>query len=135
MQKRAQQQRKDKATPLLAPVPACICGTSSDYIRKASQITTILQGKWKLQVLCAMRNDAVRISQLMRVLPAASKKSLRASLRELEAEKIVVRRDLSNNVLHVEFKSIDHLSEVMGSLLAQLARWGEIIEAEKTSHL
>lgn len=133
MKKQAQQHPQDDATLLLAPVSACICAMSSDYIRKASQITAILQGKWKLQILCAMRNDSVRLSQLMRLLPAASKKSLRASLRDLEAENIVVRCDLSDNVLHVEYKLVDRLREVIGSLLDQLARWGEIIEAEKTN--
>lgn len=110
-----------------------MCGTNSDYIREASQVIRILQGKWKLQILCAMRGDAVRLSQLMRLLPAASKKSLRASLRDLEAAQIVVRRDLSDTVLHVEYEFADHLKEVIGCLLDQLARWGEVIEAQKKS--
>ncbi len=103
------------------------------HIRKISEVTKMLQGKWKLEILCAMRDEPVRLSQLTRLLPDASKKSLRASLRDLEAAQIVVRRDLSDTVLHVEYEFADHLKEVVGSLLDQLARWGEIIEAEKNS--
>ncbi len=105
----------------------------SDYIGTVSRVAAILQGKWKLQILCAMRDRPVRLSQLMRLLPAASKKALRASLRDLEAAQIVVRRDLSDTVLHVEYEFADHLREVIGSLLDQLAVWGEIIEAEKNN--
>lgn len=102
------------------------------HIKKITEVTMMLQGKWKLEILCAMRDEPVRLSQLTRLLPDASKKSLRASLRDLEAAQIVVRRDLSDTVLHVEYEFADHLKEPVGSLLDQLARWGEIIEAEKS---
>jgi DNA-binding HxlR family transcriptional regulator len=44
-------------------------------------------------ILYAMRTEPVRLSQLMRFIPSASKKAHRASLRELEAAEIVVRHD------------------------------------------
>lgn len=133
MQKQVPEQQDEVGLSLIPVHVHSMCSTNSDYIREASRVIAILQGKWKLQILCAMRHDAVRLSQLMRLLPAASKKSLRASLRDLEAAQIVVRRDLSDTVLHVEYEFADHLKEVVGSLLDQLARWGELIEAEKNS--
>jgi DNA-binding HxlR family transcriptional regulator len=69
------------------------------YIRKVSYVTDMLQGKWKLQILCAMRYEPVRLSQLTRSIPAASKKALRSGLRDLEAAQIVIRLDLSDTVL------------------------------------
>jgi hypothetical protein len=68
------------------------------YIHKVSRVTEMLQGKWTLQILCAMRTEPVRLSQLMRFIPSASKKALRASLRALEAAEIVVRHDMSGIV-------------------------------------
>ena len=91
----------------------------------------MLQGKWKLQILCAMRTEPVRLSQLTRRIPSASKKALRASLRSLEAAEIVVRRDLSSTVLHVEYDFANDMRATVGSLLDQLADWGEILEAEE----
>jgi hypothetical protein len=75
----------------------------SAYIHKVSRVTEMLQGKWTLQILCAMRTEPVRLSQLIRFIPSASKKALRASLRALEAAEIVVRHDMSGIVLHVEY--------------------------------
>lgn len=103
----------------------------TNYIQTVSEVTAILQGKWKLQILCAMRNEPVRLSQLMRLLPAASKKALRASVRDLESAQIVVRRDLCDTVLNVEYDFADHLRGVIASLLDQLAHWAELIAAEK----
>jgi DNA-binding HxlR family transcriptional regulator len=79
------------------------------YIYKVSRVTEMLQGKWTLQILCAMRTEPVRLSQLMRFIPSASKKALRASLRALEAAEIVVRHDMSGIVLHVEYDFADNM--------------------------
>lgn len=77
MQKQVPEHRRDEASLPLSPVPVCsVCGVNSDYIRRASQVTSILQGKWKLQILCAMGHEAVRLGQLMRRFPAASEKSV-----------------------------------------------------------
>ena len=91
----------------------------------------MLQGKWKLQILCAMRTEPVRLSQLTRRIPSASKKALRASLRSLEAAEIVVRRDLSSTVLHVEYDFAYDMRGIVCSLLDQLADWGQILEAKE----
>jgi len=100
-------------------------------IRNVSRVTEMLQGKWTLQILCAMRTEPVRLSQLTRLFPAASKKALRASLRSLEMAGIVVRRDMSGLVLHVEYDFADDMRTTICSLLDHLARWGEILEGKE----
>ena len=79
----------------------------TDYIVRVSQLKSILQGKWSLEILCAMRTEPVRMSLLMRLIPTASKKALRANLRALESAEIVVRKDLSDTLLHVEYDFAD----------------------------
>jgi DNA-binding HxlR family transcriptional regulator len=100
------------------------------YIRRVSYVTELLQGKWKIQILCAMRSEPVRLSQLTRLIPSASKKALRASLRSLEAAQIVVRRDLSGIVLHVEYDFADDMRVTVCSLLDQLSQWGETLQGK-----
>jgi DNA-binding HxlR family transcriptional regulator len=46
-----------------------------------------------------MRSEPVRLDQLTRLIPGASKKTLRAGLRDLELAQIIIRRDLSDIVL------------------------------------
>jgi DNA-binding HxlR family transcriptional regulator len=91
----------------------------------------MLQGKWTLQILCAMRNESVRLSQLTRLIPSASKKALQASLRALEAAEIVVRHDMSGIVLHVEYNFAEDMRATVCSLLDHLAVWGATLEAKE----
>jgi DNA-binding HxlR family transcriptional regulator len=100
------------------------------YIRRVSQVTDMLRGKWTLQILCSMHAEPVRLSQLTRLIPSASKKALRASLRSLEAAEIVVRHDKSDAVLHVEYDFADDMRAVVSSLLDHLADWGRILEGK-----
>ena len=70
------------------------------YARHARLTTDVLlQGKWRIEILCAMRRGPVRLGQLARLIPDASKKMLTQNLRKLEADGIVIRSDLSDTTL------------------------------------
>jgi DNA-binding HxlR family transcriptional regulator len=95
------------------------------YVRCAQMtIEVLFQGKWQVNILCAMRHGPVRIGQLGRMIPGASKKVLAQSLRKLEASGIVARRDLSDLVLHVEYELQADLREDIIALLDHLSAWG-----------
>jgi DNA-binding HxlR family transcriptional regulator len=95
------------------------------YVRNATTTVAVLfQGKWKVQILCAMRYGPVRLGQLARLIPGASKKMLTLNLRQLEVDEIVVRKDMSDLVLHIEYELGDSPRESVCALLDQLARWG-----------
>ncbi len=85
----------------------------------------LLAGKWKIQILCAMRAGPVRLGQLARLIPSASRKMLTRNLRSLEGYGVVIRRDLSDIVLHVEYDLDPILRDSICSLLDGLANWGE----------
>ncbi len=89
------------------------------YVEQVLKVIELLQGKWTVQILCAMRKRPKRLSELRRVIPLASKKALTASLRSLEAAQIVLRRDLSSSVLRVEYE----IAETMRELFAALLMW------------
>src|ERR1700734_909932 len=74
------------------------------YAERIAQVIELLQGKWTVHVLCALCKSPVRLGELRRALPAASKKSLTARLRSLEAAHVVLRRGLSAPPLHVEYQ-------------------------------
>ena len=60
------------------------------YLEHVSRFINLVKGKWTIQILCAMREHPVRLSQLKRAIPSASKKALTASLRSLEAARVVL---------------------------------------------
>jgi DNA-binding HxlR family transcriptional regulator len=98
---------------------------ASKYVRRATLTAEVLfHGKWKLQILCAMRSGPVRLGQLARIIPGASKKMLTQNLRQLEADGIVVRRDMSDLVLHIEYEFEESTREGVSALLDHMAMWG-----------
>ena len=97
-------------------------------IGQIESLIELLHRKWTVRILCEMRDHPVRLSHLKRVLPAASKKGLTASLRSLEASRFVVRRDLSATVLHVEYELTPQLRVHLRSLLDYLNAWTVQIE-------
>jgi DNA-binding HxlR family transcriptional regulator len=103
--------------------------TKTSYTEQVSQVVKLLQGKWTLQILCAMRAGSVRLSELKRKIPSASNKALTASLRSLEAAGIVLRRDLSKTVLHVEYRFAETMQEPLVDLLDHLAEWGKLYDS------
>jgi DNA-binding HxlR family transcriptional regulator len=98
----------------------------------AFTVATLFQGKWRIQILCAMRFGPVRLGQLARVLPNASKKVLTQNLRELEASCVVVRKDLSDVVLHIEYELREDTKHDLCALLDHLGKWGETYLKDQT---
>ena len=76
--------------------------TDLKYAERVTCSLQLLSGRWTVPILFALCNHPVRLSALRRANPGASKKALTASLRSLEASQIIVRRDLSKTVLHVD---------------------------------
>lgn len=95
------------------------------YVRNSTfAVGVLFQSKWRVQILCAMRSEPVRLGQLARLIPGASKKMLTQNLRQLEADGIVVRKDMSDLVLHIEYELDESTREGVCALLDHLERWG-----------
>jgi DNA-binding HxlR family transcriptional regulator len=101
----------------------------------ASTAAALLQGKWRVHILCMMRGGPVRLGQLSRLLPEASKKVLMTELKQLVASGLVERRDLSNGsvVRHVEYNLIDSIRPATFLLLTQLEIWALAWESADTN--
>ena len=100
--------------------------SESVYAERIAQVIELLQGKWTAHVLCALCKRPVRLGELRRALPSASKKSLTASLRSLEAAHVVLRRDLSGPLLHVEYQLTELYARVASASSRFSHRMGRI---------
>ena len=85
---------------------------------------SLLQGKWKLRILTQLKHGPIRLSQLRKMFPDASKKMLTLHLREMERDGIVARSDLSGRRLHVEYSLEPSLGAAVLHLIGNLAEWG-----------
>lgn len=85
---------------------------------------SLLQGKWKLRILSQLQHGPIRLSQLCKMFPDASKKMLTQHLREMEEDGIVVRSDLSGRRRHVEYSLEASTGAAVLHLIRTLAEWG-----------
>ena len=90
----------------------------------ATNAAGTLQGKWRVHILCALQDGPVRLGQLVRLMPSASKKVIAENLRQLEREGVIVRTDLSGPLLHVEYDYAEGFRLKMTSVLTSLASVG-----------
>lgn len=84
----------------------------------------LIQGKWKIVILSQLQHGPLRLSQLRRMIPGASKKMLTQHLREMEEDGLVVRSDLSGRRRHVEYSLETSLGAAVLHLIGTLADWG-----------
>jgi DNA-binding HxlR family transcriptional regulator len=64
------------------------------------------------------------LGELRRIFPEASKKMLTQHLREMEKDGLVIRKDLSGRLRHVEYFLSDPLGFAAVQLIDTLTRWG-----------
>jgi DNA-binding HxlR family transcriptional regulator len=98
----------------------------SDGVEECSvQIAiNLIHGKWKTRILSRLQHGPVRLGELRRMFPEASKKMLTQHLREMERDGLVIRKDLSGRSLHVEYFLSDSLGVAIVHLIATLTNWG-----------
>ncbi|MHB2006562.1 MAG: winged helix-turn-helix transcriptional regulator [Acidobacteriaceae bacterium] len=84
---------------------------------------SLLQGKWKIGILCRLQEGPVRLAELRRLFPQASKKMLIQRLREMERDELIVRADLGGKVPHVEYSLSKPRGQSASRLLDLLATW------------
>jgi DNA-binding HxlR family transcriptional regulator len=101
----------------------------AECLVRVARTMEVLRGKWIVQILCALLDGPVRLSQLRRAIPKASKKALTANLRSLEKMELIFRRDLSHSVLHVEYEIAKDARAPLAALVGQLAGFSKYLPA------
>lgn len=84
----------------------------------------LVQGKWKVGILCRLQEGPARLGDLRRLFPAASKKMLTQHLRQMERDGLIVRSDLSGRVPHVQYSLLEPRGVAICRLLDFLSMWG-----------
>jgi DNA-binding HxlR family transcriptional regulator len=100
----------------------------TEYPCAAASAIELLQGKWRIQILCVMRNGPVRLGRLGRVIPSASRKVLTENLRKLESAGLIRRTDLGGRIRHVEYDLVEPARLGTYQLLDRLAEWQTMYE-------
>lgn len=84
----------------------------------------IIGGKWKPAILHMLSDGTLRFGQIRKNIPPVSQKVLTQQLRELEADEIIERKDLSDASLKVEY-SLSEKGKSLMPILDSLYAWGQ----------
>ncbi len=90
-----------------------------------SYTLSLISGKHKMVILyCLMEFDVVRFNELRRYLKKVSDKTLSNNLKELEADRLIIRKEYPQIPPKVEYSLSDRGRSLM-AVLDQLCVWGE----------
>src|SRR5215467_4866440 len=84
----------------------------------------VIEGKWKPIIVNALKQGRLRFGELRRHVPEATRKVLTEQLRELEDDRIVVRRTSEKRWERVEY-SLTSYGRTLVPVLTLMAKWGE----------
>lgn len=86
---------------------------------------SLISGKHKMVILyCLMEFKVVRFNELKRYLKGISDKTLSTNLKELEADRLIIRKEYPQIPPRVEY-SLNDCGRSLMKILDQLCIWGE----------
>nr|WP_248405956.1 helix-turn-helix domain-containing protein [Butyrivibrio fibrisolvens] len=89
------------------------------------KVLDIIGGKWKIMILCVIdKEGTVRYGDLSRRVFGITNTMLANSLKEMEADGLVERKQYMEMPVRVEY-SLTQKAESIIPILLQLKRWGE----------
>ena len=90
-----------------------------------SYTLSLISGKHKMVILyCLMEFEVVRFNELRRYLKNVSDKTLSNNLKELEADRLIIRKEYPQIPPKVEY-SLSDRGKLLMEVLDQLCVWGE----------
>lgn len=83
----------------------------------------LISNKWKVLILRELINQPMRFGQLQKSINHISAKVLTANLREMESDKLLIRKVFPEIPPHVEYKLTD-LGQSLKPILDSMKDWG-----------
>ena len=109
--------KQAKKEPLCEDIAGRGCGLK--------KVLDIVGGKWKIMILCVIdNNEVVRYGEMSRAIAGITNTMLANSLKELEADGFVVRKQYDEMPVRVEY-SLSKKAKSLIPILLELKKWGE----------
>jgi DNA-binding HxlR family transcriptional regulator len=83
----------------------------------------ILNGKWKIAIMCSLSEKKRRFKELQRDIGRITGKMLSKELKELEMNELVSRTVLNTKPVTVEYELTSY-GETLETVIAELVSWG-----------
>lgn len=102
-----------------------LCGNIAGEGCGLKKVIGIIGGKWKIMILCVIdKEETVRYGDLKRAVFGITNTMLAQSLRELETDGLVLRKQYDEMPVRVEY-SLSKKAKSLIPILLELKKWGE----------
>ncbi len=102
-----------------------ICENIAGRDCSLKKVINAIGGKWKVLILCVIDNEeVVRYGQLNRAIHGITNTMLANSLKELEADGLVERKQYDEMPVRVEY-SLTEKAKSLIPILLEMKKWGE----------
>lgn len=98
--------------------------TVSDKIGYIQNTLKAINGKWKLPILISMYAGKSRFRDIQRTIPNITTRVLSKELKELEADKLIIRIVHDGHPVSVEYKLTTY-SFTLTPVVDEMIKWGK----------
>ena len=89
------------------------------------KVIDIVGGKWKIMILCVIdKDEVVRYGELRRAVYGITNTMLAQSLKEMESDGMVIRKQYDEMPVRVEY-TLSEKAKSLIPVLLELKKWGE----------
>lgn len=113
----------DEAIPIADTGTAHSAGECNQSLQAVQDALYVLNGKWKLPIIIALRDGPRRFRELQRLVTGITAKVLSKELKELEMNEFAVRHVYATIPVTVEYELTEY-SHSLDSVIQALREWG-----------
>jgi len=95
-----------------------------DPNRRIAAVLDVFKGRWKGEIIIALRERQMRFKDLRQAMPSVSARALTESLRSLERDGVITRQQFAGIPPHVEYDLTEQGRGLL-PLLDHVQAWGE----------
>jgi DNA-binding HxlR family transcriptional regulator len=95
-----------------------------DKIKYVQDTLYVISGKWKLPILMTMYDGQSRFREIQRNIPKITTRVLSKELKELEANKLIVRTVYDSSPVSIEY-TLTLYSHTLKPVVDEMVNWGE----------
>ena len=96
----------------------------ADKISYTQYTLSVINGKWKLPILLSMYSGISRFRDLQRNIPNITTRVLSKELKDLEANKLIIRIVHDGHPVAIEYKLTSH-SFTLTPVVDEMIKWGK----------
>lgn len=96
----------------------------AQQIRHLQDALYVISGKWKLPILTSVHQGETRFRDIQRSIGGITSKVLSKELKELEQNKLVVRKVYDTTPPTVEYTSTNYCDS-LGKMISEMIEWGK----------